>query len=150
LDGTVECEARFENIEELKNLAGNFLENRVDDSDGDQLTAFLERVALYQESEILNKEQQAVTLMTLHAAKGLEFADVFIIGLEEGIFPHSRSLSEIDQLEEERRLCYVGMTRAMKRLYLIYARQRMFHGNLSTSLPSRFISEIPEEFIDQI
>lgn len=150
LDGTVEGEARFENIEELKNLAGNFLENRVDDSDGDQLTAFLERVALYQESEILNKEQQAVTLMTLHAAKGLEFANVFIIGLEEGIFPHSRSLSEIDQLEEERRLCYVGMTRAMKRLYLIYARQRMFHGNLSTSLPSRFISEIPEEFIDQI
>jgi len=150
LDGTVEGEARFENIEELKNLAGDFLKNLIDEDNREQLTAFLERVALYQESEILNKEQQAVTLMTLHAAKGLEFSNVFIIGLEEGIFPHSRSLSEIDQLEEERRLCYVGMTRAMKRLYLIYACQRMFHGNLSTSLPSRFISEIPEEFIDQI
>lgn len=175
LDGTPEGEARWENIEELKNLAASFetenqisnLENQNDKSkikikngdiepdDGELTTEnpladFLERVSLYQDSESLNKNRDAVVLMTLHGAKGLEFDTVFLVGLEEGIFPHSRSLSDQDQLEEERRLCYVGMTRARKRLYLIYALERLFHGNFMSSVPSRFIGEIPQECLDII
>jgi DNA helicase-2/ATP-dependent DNA helicase PcrA len=89
-------------------------------------------------------------MMTLHTAKGLEFPMVFMCGMEDGLFPHQRSLNDIDGLEEERRLCYVGMTRAMKQLFLTYAEQRRLHGVDSYGMPSRFIKEIPEEFIEEV
>jgi DNA helicase-2/ATP-dependent DNA helicase PcrA len=166
LDGTPEGEARWENIEELQNLAASFGANETNGPNSpnetneeldngeletaNELGEFLERVSLYQDSEQLNKGRDAVTLMTLHGAKGLEFDTVFLVGMEEGIFPHSRSLTDQDQLEEERRLCYVGMTRARKRLYLLYALERLFHGNLMSSVPSRFIGEIPTDCLDII
>ena len=92
-----------------------------------------------------NSEKDKVTLMTLHAAKGLEFPVVFIVGMEEGLFPHSRSLMDKEELEEERRLAYVGITRAKYRLYLTYARRRLYFGQRGEMMPSRFIGEIPED-----
>lgn len=140
LDGTEEGEMRWENIEELKSVA----------REKDNLEDFLEGVALVADIDNYNKDLEAVTLMTLHNAKGLEFPTVFMIGMEEGLFPHANSLSEMSELEEERRLCYVGMTRAKKRLYLTYARSRMIFGATSSNVPSRFISEIPEWLIERI
>jgi DNA helicase-2/ATP-dependent DNA helicase PcrA len=95
------------------------------------------------------KAKDAVTLMTLHAAKGLEFPYVFMIGMEEGIFPHSRSLMDKNELEEERRLCYVGMTRAKERLFLSYARKRIFFGQRVSNVISRFILELPKDIIEK-
>lgn len=135
--------ARLENIKELKSVALEFPE----------IINFLENVALVEQEYLpeksLNgeKKKNAVTLMTLHAAKGLEFPTVFIVGLEEGIFPHSRSLLDRMQIEEERRLCYVGITRAKKNLYLTYTRRRLFFGIRSENMISRFIADIPEELI---
>lgn len=136
--------ARLENIKELRSVAMAFT----------KLTEFLENVALveneyYADQEINNQKKNAVTLMTMHAAKGLEFPYVFMIGMEEGLFPHSRSLMNKDELEEERRLCYVGMTRAKEKLYLTYARRRMFFGQRSSNTVSRFIFELPEHVINQ-
>jgi DNA helicase-2/ATP-dependent DNA helicase PcrA len=88
--------------------------------------------------------------MTLHSAKGLEFPLVFLCGLEDGLFPHQRSITDLDGLEEERRLCYVGMTRAMRQLYLTYAEQRRLHGQDSYGQPSRFIAELPEELVEEV
>lgn len=141
LDGTPEGEGRWENILELKSVISYTdalnLEN--------PLEAFLEKVALYQDADDYDAGADVVTLMTLHSAKGLEFPVVFIIGFEEGLLPHSRSINEDGDIEEERRLCYVGITRARKKLYLIYASQRIFFGNPTINLPSRFLEEIPEE-----
>jgi superfamily I DNA/RNA helicase len=121
------------------------------------LHEFLDNVALI-EAEQTSKgithatrntqPNNAVTLMTLHAAKGLEFGVVFIVGMEEGLFPHSRSLFDIQQLEEERRLCYVGITRAKDLLYLTYAGKRLFFGQKSSNPPSRFIIDIPENLLE--
>jgi DNA helicase-2/ATP-dependent DNA helicase PcrA len=94
--------------------------------------------------------EDCVQMMTLHTAKGLEFPLVFLCGMEEGLFPHQRSLNDLDGLEEERRLCYVGMTRAMKQLFLTYAEQRRLHGMDSYCAPSRFIKETPEDLIEEI
>ena len=94
--------------------------------------------------------EDCVQMMTLHTAKGLEFPVVFLCGMEDGLFPHQRSLNDLDGLEEERRLCYVGTTRAMKQLYLTYAEQRRLHGMDSYGTPSRFIREIPEELIEEV
>ncbi|HUD44170.1 MAG TPA: UvrD-helicase domain-containing protein [Patescibacteria group bacterium] len=135
---------RLENIKELRSVAIAF----------PNLSEFLENLALV-EQEYESKPQKdgekknAVTLMTLHAAKGLEFENVFMIGMEEGIFPHSRSLMDKDELEEERRLAYVGITRARKKLYLTYARRRIFFGQRSNNLVSRFILELPEHVLSQ-
>src|SRR5207248_5190667 len=111
---------------------------------GETATEFLDHAALVSESDVLD-ERAAVSLLTLHNAKGLEFSNVFIAGLEEGIFPHSRSLSSEAAMEEERRLCYVGMTRAEKRLYLTWARyrRRFGGGQPEACLPSRFLNEVP-------
>jgi Superfamily I DNA and RNA helicases len=108
------------------------------------LSAFLEYVALVSDVDLYKGEENVVTVMTLHSAKGLEFPVVFITGFEEGIFPHSRSLKKNDELEEERRLCYVGMTRAKERLYLTYAWRRNLNGNTLFNSVSRFFAEIPK------
>lgn len=139
--------ARLENIKELRSVATNFPD----------LTQFLENVALVEQEYLPEHpirqpadKKDAVTLMTLHAAKGLEFPVVFIVGMEEGLFPHSRSLLDNFELEEERRLCYVGITRAMKRLYLIYARRRLYFGQRTQNMISRFITDIPESLLQPI
>ncbi len=139
-DGTVEGEARWENVEELLAVA----------SQAESLPVFLEEVALVADIDNYNSNEDAVTLMTLHAAKGLEFPIVFMVGMEEGIFPHSRSLMDSSQMEEERRLCYVGMTRAKERLYLLHAHRRMGWGGLVANPKSRFLEELPEHLIEEI
>lgn len=139
-----EDRARLENIKELRSVAIEFSD----------LTEFLENVALVEQEYHSDKQEDgekknAITLMTLHAAKGLEFPIVFMIGLEEGLFPHSRSLMDRGELEEERRLCYVGMTRAKEKLFLTYARRRLFFGQRTSNIVSRFVTELPEHVIMQ-
>lgn len=134
--------ARLENIKELRSVAIEF----------PNLTEFLENIVLVEqeyasENAMLASGKNAVTLMTIHAAKGLEFPIVFIIGMEEGLFPHSRSLMDRKELEEERRLCYVGITRAKKKLFLSYARRRLYFGQRTSNTPSRFIMELPERVL---
>ena len=147
LDGTEEGEMRWENIEELKSVA----QKSANSPNGETgLEEFLENVALVSDIDNYNKDAEVVTLMTLHNAKGLEFPIVFMIGMEEGLFPHANSFFEPQEIEEERRLCYVGMTRAQKRLYLTHARSRMIYGSSSANLPSRFLNEISEDLIDRI
>ena len=114
------------------------------------LEAFLAHAVLESGEGQADAWEDCVQMMTLHTAKGLEFPMVFMCGMEDGLFPHQRSLNDIDGLEEERRLCYVGMTRAMKQLFLTYAEQRRLHGVDSYGMPSRFIKEIPEELIEEI
>jgi DNA helicase-2/ATP-dependent DNA helicase PcrA len=137
-DGTEDSLSRIENLKELRSVAKQY----------NSLEEFLENVALVESSNKGIIENNSVTLMTLHAAKGLEFETVFIVGMEEGIFPHSRALADQNELEEERRLCYVGITRAKKNLYMTYTRHRTFFGQTSSSIASRFITEIPEELLD--
>jgi DNA helicase-2/ATP-dependent DNA helicase PcrA len=133
------AEAKIENIKELVLAIQDFEENREDKS----LRAFLEYVVLISDIDLYKKQEDVVTVMTLHSAKGLEFPIVFITGFEEGIFPHARSVHSNEELEEERRLCYVGMTRAMERLYLTYAWRRSLNGNTLFNSVSRFYKEIP-------
>jgi DNA helicase II / ATP-dependent DNA helicase PcrA len=140
---TVEAEGRIENIRELGGVAAEFAQR---DPDG-TLADFLEQVSLLGEQDEYDEEAGSVTLMTLHNAKGLEFPVVFIIGLEDGVFPHYRSMGDPAQLEEERRLMYVGVTRARERLYLTNAWSRALFGQTSYNPPSRFLSEIPIELI---
>lgn len=137
--------ARLENIKELRSVAGEFTD----------LIQFLENVALveqeyYPDKVEISENKNAVTLMTLHAAKGLEFNTVFMVGLEEGVFPHSRSLLDRSAMEEERRLCYVGITRAKQKLYLTYAGKRLLYGLRSQNMVSRFIFDIPETLLEMI
>jgi DNA helicase-2/ATP-dependent DNA helicase PcrA len=141
-DGTPEGDARVENVRELESVAVNY---GGDGSPREQLEHFLEEVALISDIDNYSEDEDALTLMTLHSAKGLEFDNVFIVGLEEGIFPHGRSQLDPAGLEEERRLCYVGLTRARKRLYLTYALRRLLFGSIQHNPPSRFIREIPAE-----
>jgi DNA helicase II / ATP-dependent DNA helicase PcrA len=135
--------ARIENIQELQNVAAKFQD----------LATFLENIALVQDNYLADishqNQQNNITLMSLHAAKGLEFPVVFMVGMEEGLLPHSRSLYDPDQLEEERRLCYVGITRAKERLYFSYTQRRWQYGQSSPSLKSRFLSEISPELIQK-
>ncbi len=146
LDGTPEGEARWENVLELKSVAA------YNDALGleNPLEAFLEKVALYQDTDNYDAGANVVTLMTLHSAKGLEFPVVFIIGFEEGLLPHSKSIDEDSDVEEERRLCYVGITRAKQKLYLLYASERIYFGNPVANSPSRFLAEIPEDVKQEI
>ena len=157
LDGTPEGEGRWENVLELAGVAAQVEQSQTSnlkpqtfDKEGTILTEFLERVALIQDMDNYDPNAPAVTLMTLHSAKGLEFETVFIVGMEEGIFPHSRSQMDESELEEERRLCYVGITRAKKRLYLIYASERNIYGRFQANPRSRFIDHIPEHLLDLI
>jgi DNA helicase-2/ATP-dependent DNA helicase PcrA len=139
-----ESQERLENLAELLAAAADY-EAR---EERPTLTGFLDRAALLSETDRL-RDDVPVLLMTLHAAKGLEFESVFIVGMEEGLLPHSRSLSGEDALEEERRLCYVGMTRAMERLHLSWARSRQVFGQRRLTEPSRFLSEIPPESLER-
>lgn len=137
-------EARWENIEELFSVTQKY--DGLPPQEG--LQKFLEEASLLQSSDEVETKKDLVNLMTLHCAKGLEFPVVFIIGCEEGIFPHSKSLLDKAQMEEERRLCYVGMTRAKLMLYLLFAQRRLFFGSITTNPPSRFLSDLPEELVE--
>ena len=135
--------SRVENINELLAVASQF----------ESITQLLENIALIQDSYFIDevtqeKQEQAITLMSLHSAKGLEFCVVFMVGMEDGLLPHSRSILDREQMEEERRLCYVGITRAKHKLYLTHARSRYVYGSSSGALRSRFINDIPEELLD--
>ncbi len=142
------AETRIENLEELVNATRNF--NPETDEDVDRLTAFLSQAALEAGEGQAQEWEDCVQLMSLHSAKGLEFPLVFLCGLEEGLFPHQRSIDEPGRLEEERRLCYVGMTRAMQVLYMTYAEVRRLHGRENYSRPSRFLSEVPKQYTRQV
>jgi DNA helicase-2/ATP-dependent DNA helicase PcrA len=142
-DGTDEGEERWANVQELRNHAAEF--DEIAPPEG--LARFLEEVALVSDQDELEEAPDRVTLITLHAAKGLEFPVVFIVGLEEGLLPHRRALEDERELEEERRLAYVGMTRAKDRLYLVHAHHRSTYGVGAQSDPSRFLAELPEDLL---
>ncbi len=154
-EGGEKASARIENLEELVNAAGSF-----DELDPDAqamavesrefLAAFLDQASLDAGEGQASESDDAVQLMTLHSAKGLEFKLVFLAGMEEGLFPHKMSMDGIAGLEEERRLCYVGITRAMAKLYLTHAESRRLHGEVNITRPSRFIREIPAELIEHV
>ncbi|WP_342506488.1 DNA helicase PcrA [Sporosarcina sp. FSL K6-2383] len=149
---TIESESRLENIDEFLSVTEAF-EKRAEEDTGDRsLVAFLTDLALIADIDSLDKEEnqnkEKIVLMTMHAAKGLEFPVVFIIGMEENVFPHSRSLADDEEMEEERRLAYVGITRAEERLYLTSASYRTLYGRASYNSPSRFIGEISEDILE--
>ncbi len=142
-DGTEQGKSRVENVKELRSVAEEF----------SSLTSFLENVALVQDNQLpetkKNKDSsEAINLMTIHSSKGLEFPVVFLVGMEEGLFPHSRSMLNPDEMEEERRLAYVGITRAKDQLYMTYTRSRLYFGSRSNNLVSRFLTTIPAHLLD--
>ena len=141
---TIEAEGRTENLEELVSVAREYDATAEDPA----VEEFLQQIALFSEQDNLTDDQGIVTLMTLHNAKGLEFPVVFMLGMEDGVFPHMRSIESGD-LEEERRLCYVGITRAKRELYMTHARQRALYGAREWNVPSRFLAEIPDELVDR-
>ena len=142
---TPENQGRLENIRELKSSIHTYVQN----SEEPTLAGFLEEIALYTDIEEYDDQDDAVVLMTMHSAKGLEFPHVYIIGFEDGLFPGMRSITDREEMEEERRLCYVAITRAMETLTISYAQQRMLYGKTTASLPSRFLREIPPHCIRQ-
>ena len=137
---TVEADGRLENLAELVGTAGDY----------DTVDEFLEEVALVADTDDLDDAESTVSLMTLHSAKGLEYPDVYVIGMEDGVFPHIRALGEPHELEEERRLAYVGITRAMRRLTLTHAWSRLLYGSRQYNPPSRFLKEIPTELVEAV
>ena len=139
----LENRTRLENVRELKSSIVNYVEN----ADTPTLSGFLEEIALYTDIEQYDQDADAVVMMTMHSAKGLEFPNVYVIGMEEGLFPGMRSIGDPEEMEEERRLCYVAITRAKKHLTLTCAKQRMLYGRTSVNRHSRFIEEIPPELI---
>jgi DNA helicase-2/ATP-dependent DNA helicase PcrA len=139
-EDTLDAHSRIENIAELAGAAGEY----------DSLDEFLESVALVSDTDELDDADRRVSLMTLHTAKGLEFPAVFLVGLEDGVFPHLRALDDPLQLEEERRLCYVGITRARRQLYLTHAWSRTLWGSTSHAIPSRFLSELPADLVRDV
>lgn len=142
---TVEDDARAQNIRELKSSIISYK----GETDSPSLEGYLADVALYTDMDNYDKDADCVVMMTMHSAKGLEFSNVFVVGCEEGIFPGIKAIGEADEMEEERRLCYVAITRAKKRLFLSGARQRMIFGRTTANRVSRFIDEIPEEHLEK-
>ena len=140
---TEENKTRLENVRELKSSILSYIEN----AEVPTLSGFLEEIALYTDLEQYNDSDDAVVMMTMHSAKGLEFPNVFLVGFEDGLFPGMRAIGDAEEMEEERRLCYVAITRAKQSLTISYARQRMLYGRTSAALPSRFLKEIPEECV---
>jgi DNA helicase-2/ATP-dependent DNA helicase PcrA len=157
-EGGERGEARVENLEELVSAARGFEGGETEEGDdlsaeaasSRDLNAFLAHAALESGEDQADAWEDCIQLMTLHSAKGLEFPLVFIVGMEEGLFPHRRSSEDAESLEEERRLCYVGMTRAMRELYLCYAEQRRLHGMDMRARPSQFIGELPSELLEEV
>jgi len=148
-ENSLEAAGRLENIQELISMAQEFEMPEGEEVEGlTQLDAFLATAALMTDADDSGDGQDKVTLMTLHSAKGLEFPVVFLVGMEEGVFPHNRALTDEQQMEEERRLCYVGMTRARQRLYLTSAMMRTLWGQPNYNSPSRFFQEIPDELVE--
>jgi DNA helicase-2/ATP-dependent DNA helicase PcrA len=146
-------EARVENLDELVSAARTFEPDQVPGDSGEPmnpLDSFLAHAVLESGEAQAGAGEDSVQMMTLHSAKGLEFPIVFLCGLEEGLFPHQRSIADLNGLEEERRLCYVGITRAMKRLYLSHAEARRLHGQDQMAAPSRFLAEMPEELLEEV
>ena len=144
---SIEADIRLENLEEFKSITKGFEEREGIATLGE----FLDELSLISDaSETKNEVQDKVTLMTMHAVKGLEFDYVFVIGFEEGLFPHMNSFESNDEMEEERRLCYVAITRAKKKLFLINARSRVLYGKVSSNIPSRFVNEIGDEYLEKI
>lgn len=141
-----EGQGRLENIAELKSTMQEYTES----SDEPSLSEFLEEISLYTDVDRLSEDDNAVCLMTMHSAKGLEFPEVFIVGMEEGIFPGTRSMDTLEDMEEERRLAYVAITRAKKHLYLTYAAQRMIFGSTTRNFVSRFVKEIDSDLLEKI
>jgi DNA helicase-2/ATP-dependent DNA helicase PcrA len=141
-DGTPQAESRQENVKEFMGVAQSYQELG--------LASFLEEIALISDLDAYDPNGNVVTLMTLHAAKGLEFPVVFMTGMEESIFPHSRALYDSGEMEEERRLCYVGMTRAREELYMMYASSRMLYGGMQHNAPSRFLNEIDASYVEEM
>ncbi len=144
--GDVESRTRLENVRELRSSLVGYEENHPDDA---SLSGFLEEISLYTDIEQYDASADAVVLMTMHAAKGLEFPHVFLVGAEEGLFPSLRSIGEDDEMEEERRLCYVAITRAKKSLTITHAAQRMLYGRTTANRLSRFVEEIPPECLER-
>ena len=142
---TVEDRTRLENVRELLTSIQTYLEGQEDPS----LAGFLDEIALYTDLDSHDPSEDSVVMMTMHSAKGLEFPVVFVVGMEEGIFPGIRAIGEAEEMEEERRLCYVAMTRAKQRLYLTCASQRMLFGRTNANRPSRFVGEIPPELLER-
>ena len=142
----IESRTRLENVRELLTSINGYMEN----AEGEpSLAGFLDEIALYTDLDNHDPDEDAVVMMTMHSAKGLEFPTVFVVGMEEGIFPGIRAIGEAEEMEEERRLCYVALTRAKERLYLTCAGQRMLFGRTSSNRPSRFAGEIPAELLEQ-
>jgi DNA helicase-2/ATP-dependent DNA helicase PcrA len=145
-DGSEQAMYKKENIEELRNVTSEYAKNHKENS----LEIFLQDINLIEQEQDKNKDGSGkyVNLMTLHSSKGLEFNYVFMVGMEEGILPHSRSFTDENGLEEERRLCYVGITRAKEKLFLSFAENRQTRDGYSSQLPSRFLGEIPQDICD--
>ena len=140
---TEENKTKLENVKELKSSIQSYLANTTEPT----LSGFLEEISLYTDLEQYNEGDDAVVMMTIHSAKGLEFPHVFLVGFEDGLFPGMRAIGDRDEMEEERRLCYVAITRAKKSLTISHARMRMIYGRTASALPSRFLQEIPENCI---
>jgi len=143
--GDMESRGRIENVQELRSSILGFLDS---DPENRSLAGFLDTVALYTDLDDADGDDNCVSLMTMHSAKGLEFPAVYVVGMEEGVFPSGRAAGESEEMEEERRLCYVAMTRARERLTMTTARQRMLYGRTTNNMPSRFLEEIPTETMD--
>ena len=139
------ADERLDNINEFRNAARDYLDLPTPEG----LNAFMENVALVSDVDSMEDRPDYLTLITLHQAKGLEYPVVFMVGMEDGLLPHSRSLDDPAALEEERRLCYVGMTRAKERLYLVRAFRRGFRGGSGPNMPSRFLLDIPQELVSR-
>lgn len=142
---TEENKTRLENIQELKSSILSYMEN----AEAPSLAGFLEEIALYTDIEEYNEGDDAVVMMTMHSSKGLEFPNVFLVGFEDGLFPGMRTIGDAEEMEEERRLCYVAITRAKEDLTISYARQRMLYGRTNAAMPSRFLKELPENDIQR-
>ena len=143
--GDMESRGRIENVQELRSSVMGFLDSDPEDR---SLAGFLDTVALYTDLDDAQESDNCVSLMTMHSAKGLEFPTVYVMGMEEGVFPGGRAAGDSEEMEEERRLCYVAMTRARERLVMTTARQRMLYGRTTNNMPSRFLEEIPTENMD--
>ena len=143
---TVEDRTRLENVKELATSIQNYLDNAVEEP---SLSGFLDEIALYTDIDSHDPSEDCAVMMTMHSAKGLEFPVVFVVGVEEGIFPGIRAIGEPEEMEEERRLCYVAMTRAKEKLYMTCASQRMLFGRTNSNRPSRFLGEIPPELVEK-